>query len=48
MVVMAVGRVQTRVREWPHVGVFHVLLYNDAYCASLHEVWRIVVHSLLK
>ena len=33
---------------FPSTAVFHVLLYNDPYCASLHACWRIVVQSLLR
>lgn len=33
---------------FPSTAVFHVLLYNDPYCASLHACWRVVVQSLLR
>ena len=33
---------------FPSTAAFHVFLYNDPFCASLHACWRVVIHSLLR
>jgi hypothetical protein len=37
-----------RAGAFPSTTEFLVHLFNDPYCASLHQTWRVVVHSVLR
>jgi len=39
---------RVRAGSFPEARDFLVLLYNDPFCASLHECWRVVVHSVVR
>jgi len=37
-----------RCGDYPSSASFYVLLYNDQYHASLHEIWHVTVQSMLR
>lgn len=43
-----VVRLRHRCDAFPTVSSFHLFLFNDPFCARLHEVWRVCVHSMLR
>jgi len=39
---------RTRSGAFPSSNEFLLHLFNDPFCASLHQTWRVVVHSVLR
>ncbi|KDO29066.1 hypothetical protein SPRG_06121 [Saprolegnia parasitica CBS 223.65] len=40
--------IKYRVGDYPSLGVFYLLLYDDMYHARLHEIWRIQIQSMMR
>ncbi|EQC33112.1 hypothetical protein SDRG_09100 [Saprolegnia diclina VS20] len=40
--------IKYRVGDYPSLGVFYLLLYDDMYHARLHEIWRIHIQSMMR
>jgi hypothetical protein len=39
---------KTRSRPSPELENIFFIFYNDKYCTSVHEIWRVSIHSLLR